>query len=337
MATWYAQNGSQDINAAWSGHDTMWNSAANGSGNWLTWSYLTFLDVLCANGKSNIAIPNGLSFGVLRLSTAAEGAGIAGGSFVMSSGSAVISGSALAGGNHCIILSGTASLVITYGSELSVARGSSTGNYCGITIARGASLNITGNAIGGSGGSTRYGISIASGGMCTITGIGYGCATGGGSAGINNAAGGTLIVHGSGIGQGGDGIKNAGTLTQDTGTFNGSSIGTGYGLYNTSYSAVSVAGDIVPSSSAAGKQAIFNQVGCSLTITGNVFNNPKLSGVNGGFTYMPAAGKRIQFDNAGGAKKLAEILAAEKVLAGTVHGDVVGTLAGANLTQGLIA
>ena len=74
MTVWFAQNGSQNIDAAYSGHPTLWNDVANGSGNWLTWASLASGDYLVANGKTLIAIDVDVNVGATgRLTTAGNG------------------------------------------------------------------------------------------------------------------------------------------------------------------------------------------------------------------------------------------------------------------------
>ncbi len=101
MTTWYAQNSSVDINSA-----NEWNDAADGSGNWLTWASLGDTDILCANGKTAIAINVDVPTCV-RLSTAAEGTGAAGGGFTltMAASARTIAAAILAGTTPCVVVS----------------------------------------------------------------------------------------------------------------------------------------------------------------------------------------------------------------------------------------
>ena len=78
MATWFAQNSSVNIDSV-----NQWNSAANGSGSWLTWASLGASDVLVANGKTSITINVNVTCG--ELTTIANG-GTAGGGFIWPGG-----------------------------------------------------------------------------------------------------------------------------------------------------------------------------------------------------------------------------------------------------------
>lgn len=77
MTTWFAQNSSVNIDSV-----NMWNSAANGSGSFLTWASLAASDVLVANGKTSIAINVDITPQV-EITTEARG-GTAGGGFTVS-------------------------------------------------------------------------------------------------------------------------------------------------------------------------------------------------------------------------------------------------------------
>jgi hypothetical protein len=92
-ATYYAQNSSVDINSA-----SLWNTAANGSGDTLTWASLDSADILCANGKTAININVGFTCAKITTETL-DGAG--GGGFTLST-NATINCDIVAGTTPCI-------------------------------------------------------------------------------------------------------------------------------------------------------------------------------------------------------------------------------------------
>ena len=181
MATWFAQNSSVNIDSV-----NQWNSAANGSGSWLTWASLAAGDVLVANGKTSIAI--NVNVTCATLTTAATG-GTAGGGFILSAGVNITANidcgtttcvtRSAAGGSNCIItgnLTGsttTGSVTAYWHSSTgttnivgNVVGGTSSG--FGATVSNGV-VNITGNVTGGGAGNICYGINYSAGSLA-ITG-----------------------------------------------------------------------------------------------------------------------------------------------------------------------
>jgi hypothetical protein len=104
MATWFAQNSSVNIDSV-----NQWNSAANGSGSWLTWASLGATDVLVANGKTAITINVPVVCG--ELTTIANG-GTAGGGFIWPGGVA-ITANLKPGTSTLLTPSGSGSRIIT--------------------------------------------------------------------------------------------------------------------------------------------------------------------------------------------------------------------------------
>lgn len=205
MATWFAQNSTVNIDSV-----NQWNSAANGSGSFLTWASLGASDILVANGKTAIAINVNTTCG--KLTTAATG-GTAGGGFNLNAG-INITADIECGTTTCVTRSAAGSLCTMTGNltgsttTASVAAythsssgttnivGNITGGTSGgigASVAAGV-VNVTGNVLGGGGGNQCYGINYLSGSL-TITGN----VTGGTqiySYGILAAASLTLVVTG---------------------------------------------------------------------------------------------------------------------------------------------
>lgn len=211
MTTWYAQNASQNINAAWNGHPTMWNSAADGSGSWLTWANLAADDNLNANGKNAITI--NVSFTCAQICSASSGMG---GSFYVSNGVTVTAN----------VLGGVVAAIQGNASGVSFSiTGNVTGGLssaAGIALASefDGTLSITGNVSGGSGSSSR-GLSIASSTAITVNVTGNVTGSSGTSAhGIFDSYG-TSTIHITGN-------VTAGNATGCSGIFvNGTDYGTG--------------------------------------------------------------------------------------------------------------
>lgn len=149
MATvWYAQNSSANVNSA-----NMWNDAANGSGNWLTWANLDPADTLRANGKTAIAI--NVNTTCAQIDTLTNGGG-----FTLADG-ITLTANVVAGTSTCLAASGTSAIVgnITAGS----------GALCHGVSPPGTALTVTGNVVGGSN-NTAQGIRSTSTGSIAITG-----------------------------------------------------------------------------------------------------------------------------------------------------------------------
>ena len=165
MTVWFAQNSTVNINSA-----NEWNDIAAGSGNALTWANLAAGDILCANGKTAIAV--NVAVTCLRISTFAEvgssDTGTTGGEFTCA-GTIAITANVRAGSTPCLVIANGA--VVTgigdsTGGESVSAHGISTsgtvtatnatggaGLYAyGITVgAATAIITVTGTATGGAG------------------------------------------------------------------------------------------------------------------------------------------------------------------------------------------
>jgi hypothetical protein len=158
MATWFAQNSGVNIDSV-----NLWNSAANGSGSWLTWASLGAADVLVANGKTSIAINVNVTCGTI--TTAATG-GTAGGGFMLSDGVTVTAG----------LVTGTTN-VITFSAN-SPAVANVVGNHSAvgsqfrrcILHSGSGTLNVIGNVTGGQA-NEIIGIEVSGAGILNVTGL----------------------------------------------------------------------------------------------------------------------------------------------------------------------
>lgn len=175
MATWFARQSSVNIDTA-----NMWNSAADGSGSWLTWASLGATDVLVANGFTAIAI--NVDFTCATITNAATG-GTAGGQFTVTTASAnrnitanVVgqdSGTATANGCLYATLHATNRLTITgnvTGGGVAAARGLT-------VITTNGLLTVTGTVTGGTN-ATAYGIASSSSVILMTIGAATGGTTG---------------------------------------------------------------------------------------------------------------------------------------------------------------
>ena len=180
MATWFAQNSSVNIDSV-----NQWNSAANGSGSWLTWASLDPTDVLVANGKTAITI--NVPVTCATITTAATG-GTAGGGFIWpgnvaivanitagtttvltpsGSGTRTITGNLTGGtGSSAYCLAGTADVVTITGNII----GASSSTADGRVINNCTNLVIIGNVTGGSTSSNNNTINCDVNGTIFITG-----------------------------------------------------------------------------------------------------------------------------------------------------------------------
>ena len=187
MTIWYAQNSTVDINSAGE-----WNDIAGGGGNVLTWANLASGDVLCANGKTAIAINVDVNVGATgRISTVAEGTGTAGGGFT---GGATVSitGNILAGTTTCITTAaGTYTVTITG----NITGGSGTSIYGINKSVSTATFNITGDCAGGTGNSA-HGFFSNQAGSNSATGTISG-GSGSSASGVANTGTGTLTIVGN--------------------------------------------------------------------------------------------------------------------------------------------
>lgn len=167
MPTWFARQNSANISAA-----NVWNSAADGSGAWLTWPPAVG-DILVANG--NIINVN-VSTAVAELQNDTRSGATSGGQFRLNTTGVSLTANAYnSAGNgvgivRVTLVSGTVSFV---GNMYGGTAASSVGMLLGAGI--GATLNFTGNVytLGGAG---AYGINpqIGHTGAINITGNVYG-------------------------------------------------------------------------------------------------------------------------------------------------------------------
>ena len=160
MATWFAQNSSVNIDSA-----NMWNSAANGSGSFLTWASLAAADVLVANGKTAISINVDITPQV-ELTTEARG-GTAGGGFTCSTARTI--NAHLTAGTTAVLVDSHATGTVTINGNILGA----SGGFVNCLTKSGAGLTVhSGNITGGTFNS-GIGVSVASGnfqGTGTVTG-----------------------------------------------------------------------------------------------------------------------------------------------------------------------
>ena len=271
MATWFAQNSSVNIDSV-----NQWNSAANGSGSWLTWASLDPADILVANGKTSITI--NVNTTCAQLTTLATG-GTAGGGFILASG-VTLTANCNAGGSNCVVFSAaspaSASIIgvcvgsITATAHAAANSGTGTlnivgspqgdgGTFCstsssGVYNSSSGTVNITGNPKGGSGtfGQISSGVTNGAGGIVNITGNPVGGVYYGTNCGVYNASSGTVNITGNPRGRDSDGlvvngvtsaVYNASTGTVNiTGTVSGGAYGNSPGVYNAAGGLIVVSG-----------------------------------------------------------------------------------------------
>lgn len=214
MAVWFARQ-TANINAA-----NVWNSAADGSGSWLTWPPAAG-DILMANGFTltvNADVLLGAN-GEIRNDNA-NGA-TAGGIYNVST-ARTITGNVYQGsvGARCIEVSGASANLSFTGN----AYGSNTGNAFGIRLNSGA-LTFTGNAYGGAG-SAAYGVYQISGTLVFTGNVYGGPGPGTNTAGLNIIGATSAAITGNMYG--GNGANNWGLGTA-TGTFTVNMTGNVYG------------------------------------------------------------------------------------------------------------
>jgi hypothetical protein len=207
MPTWYAQQNSVNINAA-----NVWNSAANGSGTWLTWAALGPTDVLMWNGRTNITINVSVLCASLRCSN--FGGATAGGSGTIANGVTITADLYGSGNsNNFLSITGSANCTIIgslYGHDFSAAI---------LTVSSSGTIAITGNLIGGSLSTSRSECLRQSAGVVIITGEitnALNVATGIPTVSLS---GGTLNVVGNITGGGGS-ANSADAVTVTGGTLN---------------------------------------------------------------------------------------------------------------------
>jgi hypothetical protein len=270
MATWFAQNSSVNIDSV-----NQWNSAANGSGSWLTWASLAAGDELVANAKTAIAINVNVTCASIRNTTTLGGT--AGGGFTLS-GSQVVTAALYSTTNVTMItISGSGSPSII--GDL-IGGGNTSVNYT-VNYTGSGTLSITGNL---------YGASASLGDSLNISGTGTvnltGNVTGTGSANLTGAklASGQLNVTGNVTGGSSTNcpaiLANAGGVNI-TGNVTGGSGGSGYsaGVHFVSTGTLTVTGDVTGGSAQAG---VLLLPASSSTATGKLIHSGNaVSGANG--------------------------------------------------------
>ena len=139
MATWYAQNSTVNIDSV-----NQWNSAANGSGSWLTWASLDAADILVMNGKTNVTI--NVSFTCAQLTNTVVSGSTTGGTLLITTGGITVT---LSGLMFCI----TSAALIT------VSHASGTGT-----------VNIVAGTFQSQNSSTNRVVLVSGTGACNVTG-----------------------------------------------------------------------------------------------------------------------------------------------------------------------
>lgn len=257
MTTWFAQNSSVNIDST-----NQWNSAANGSGSWLTWASLGASDVLVANGKTNIAI--NVNVTCASITNAATG-GTSGGYFNVTTTRTLVC-SLVANNGNVINLSGSGTLSVT-GS----VSGGSTNNARAIDASGTCAGNVVGDITNGSGPNCQA-IFWGSTGILSITGN---CAGGSGATyeAVRNNSTGTVIITGNCIGATGHAVSNSltGTVTI-TGNCTGGSSNNAYGVQNSSTGTVTVNGNCTGGSGSASYGA-YNATTGTMRVLGVAIGN----------------------------------------------------------------
>ena len=286
MATWFAQNSSVNIDSV-----NQWNSAANGSGSWLTWASLGAADVLVANGKTAIAC--NVSFTCATITVAATG-GTAGGGFVLSSSVTITAAITAGPSKTCMTTSGTPTVFII-GNLTGGASVDGNPSHA-ITISTAINLSVTGNVSGGTISSTNhtsFGIYNTAASVISITGdISGGTHNGGSSASIGGVftSAGSLTINGNVTGPSGTGasmtINTSGGIVQSgsasttvTGTVtSGGLVSNGFGILSNGGTIV-VNGDVVSSSSSGIKSDLTTVTLNGSAISGSLGYAPVGSGI----------------------------------------------------------
>lgn len=244
MATWFAQNSSVNIDSV-----NQWNSAANGSGSWLTWASLGASDVLVLNGKTGIVINVDFVCGSL---TAVATGGTAGGGCTVASTRSITAN---------VICSSAGTPVITLNSGTLTVVGNVTGGGTnvshGIQMFGTSVLLVTGNVTGGTMnplGGTSHGIRSSSSGAITIVGNVIGTT---GSPAIYTDSSGSVTVTGN--------------VTA------GSAVGINtYGIHSVAVNAIIVTGDVTGDA----VDGIYVTAGSTVTVNGNVYSGSVGAGIN---------------------------------------------------------
>ena len=195
MPTWFAQNSSVNIDSV-----NQWNSAANGSGSFLTWANLSPTDILVANGKTSIAI--NVDFTCALITNVATG-GTAGGGFVMNAGRTITTNITTSSAT-CVSITAAGTFTIIG----NITGGTSGNAIYGVDHNSTGTLNVVGNVTGGTVGINLWAIAIRLGGALNVTGT----VTGGSSGtacraiGTQNNPGAVINITGNVIGASAAGV-----------------------------------------------------------------------------------------------------------------------------------
>ena len=232
MATWFAQNSSVNINSI-----NQWNSAANGSGSWLTWASLDPSDILVLNGK-NFTV--NVSFTCASITNSSVSGSSVNGTLTMAAGVTITSN--LVGG------SSVASNIVT-------------------RPAAGADSAVVGNVTGGSANGGAFCLTNNSTGTIIITGNVTAGSIAGADAARNTSSGSIIIIGNVSGGAGAFGVDNSGTGTVSiTGTVTGGSNSASIAVRNNSSGTVNITGNVVGGSASVGAS---NTSTGRINITGN--------------------------------------------------------------------
>lgn len=327
MTTWYAQQSSQNINAA-----NMWNDVANGTGNWLTWPPASG-DILCANGKTAIEINVDVNLGSSGKLTTRPESGTTGGYFQKTvSPDVIITANIEAGGNTCLSCS-YSTLTINgniYGSN---ATSSKYGVVFNPTTATN-SLNVNGNIYAGTVVGT-HGLVVSAANTVTVNIQGQEIRGGSfyNSNGLQMSSSGATvnitsnIYSGSSAGAYGCAIANTNNVITIHGNIEAISANA---LYTSSTGNIfNIYGDIIGSSSVL-YSALYSTQPATTTInlTGNLINKVSPACMAGWVNWTPGNQYYIkQYISSESYIICPQQLSADKVLKGQVHGDITGTLA----------
>lgn len=314
MATVYAQaNGNASaIN---------WNTAANGSGDTVTWANIAAADTADANGYT-VELDVGATGKTLALLTNTTGGYTCN---LSAGGDRTITCDVTAVGAVCITTSGATYLLTLNGSATG---GAATGSHA-VKADAASSVTITGDSTGGS--STGYGAYNNSTGTIIIGGD----STGGSandSRGSYNASTGTLTIQGGAYGSSSSGT--VGTRNQSTGTLNvngdvqGGSGTNAHGIYNNGAGIVNIGGTLAGGTSVSANGVNNGSSSATITMSGIIDFSSAGSPV-GGFTsamrYAPSEGKYCKFSTSTGTVNCPQQLTAAEVKKNVVHGTVTGT------------
>jgi hypothetical protein len=255
-------------------------------------------DVLCANGKTSLAI--NVNVTCLRISTAVESGGADGGGFTVASARTIAANIQAGNSSACVVASGSA-YTLTINGNIAGSIGGSIG-YNGISNVGTATILVTGNVIGSSGGAPGYGIYNTSTGSITVTGS-ITAGTASGCHGLANNSTGAITVYGPVAGASGQAA---------------------YGILNNSTGAVTVTGNVT----AGVGSGIYNISTGVVTInSGNLINTSTAQAVTGLLSvYNPGASNYIRCPKTSGTIDCA-LEQAANVRSGTPDGDVTGTMA----------